>query len=145
MVLSYSAIAKPTADTPKVISMTASKQVFPEAFEALPAPAAEESQELESQPEALAQASSSTIEAPISSEDRKVIQHLILDAGPLLSLTPLRHLATSFHTTPMVLAELRDSKAREHWERLALTGVNVKVESPTAESMAQSGYFVDYS
>ncbi|OWT37647.1 RNA-binding protein NOB1 [Cryptococcus neoformans Bt1] len=137
MVLSYSAIAKPTADTPMVISMAASQQVSPEASEPLPASAPEESQELESPVEALAQASTSTIETPVSGEDRKVIQHLILDAGPLLSLTPLRHLATSFHTTPMVLAELRDPKAREHWERLALTGVNVKVESPTAEAMAQ--------
>lgn len=145
MVLSYSAIAKPTADTPKVISMAASQQVSPEASEPLLASAPEESQELESPVEALAQASTSTIETPVSGEDRKVIQHLILDAGPLLSLTPLRHLATSFHTTAMVLAELRDPKAREHWERLALTGVNVKVESPTAEAMAQGGYIVDYS
>ncbi|KIR69309.1 RNA-binding protein NOB1 [Cryptococcus bacillisporus CA1873] len=137
MVLSYSAIAKPTADTPKVISMATSKQVFSEASEALSARAAEDPQEVESQAEALAQTSTSTAETPVSSEDRKVIQHLILDAGPLLSLTPLRHLATSFHTTPMVLAELRDPKAREHWERLALTGVSVKVEPPTAEAMAQ--------
>lgn len=143
MVLSYSSIAKPTADTPKVISMAMSKQVFPEASEALSAPVAP--QEVESQAKALAQTSTSTTETAVSSEDRKAIQHLILDAGPLLSLTPLRHLATSFHTTPMVLAELRDPKAREHWERLALTGVSVKVEPPTAEAMAQGVCIVDNS
>ncbi|CAK9786095.1 D-site 20S pre-rRNA nuclease [Cutaneotrichosporon oleaginosum] len=64
------------------------------------------------------------------------IQHLILDAGPLLSLTPLRHLAQTFHTTPAVLAELRDPRAREHWERLALQGVDVRVAPPTAEAVA---------
>lgn len=64
-------------------------------------------------------------------------QHLILDAGPLLSLTPLRHLAQNFHTTPMVLAELRDPKAREHWQRLGLAGVNITVEPPRADMMAR--------
>lgn len=65
------------------------------------------------------------------------IKHLILDAGPLLSLTPLRHLSSSFHTTPMVLAELRDPKARQHWEHLKLTGLDVRVEAPSAEAMAK--------
>lgn len=64
-------------------------------------------------------------------------QHLILDAGPLLSLTPLRHLAQNFHTTPMVLAELRDPKAREHWQRLGLSGMNITVEPPRADMMAR--------
>lgn len=70
-----------------------------------------------------------------SSGDKPTIQHLILDAGPLLSLAPLRHLATHFHTTPGVLAELRDPKAREHWERLKLQ-IDVKVEAPRADAMA---------
>jgi len=64
-------------------------------------------------------------------------QHLILDAGPLVSLTPLRHLAHAFHTTPMVVAELRDPKSREHWQRLGLMGVDVKVEMPKPEVMAR--------
>ncbi|GMK59423.1 hypothetical protein CspeluHIS016_0800290 [Cutaneotrichosporon spelunceum] len=64
------------------------------------------------------------------------IQHLVLDAGPLLSLTPLRHLAQTFHTTPAVLAELRDARAREHWERLKLQGVDVRVAPPSAEAVA---------
>lgn len=70
------------------------------------------------------------------SSDDKTIQHLILDAGPLLSLAPLRHLAKSFHTTPGVLAELRDPKAREHWERLKLA-IDIKVEAPSAEAMSK--------
>ena len=72
-----------------------------------------------------------------SSSSKSSINHLILDAGPLLSLAPLRHLATTFHTTPMVLAELRDPRAREHWERLGLSGVDVRVEKPSAEAMAK--------
>ena len=72
-----------------------------------------------------------------SSSHETGVNHLILDAGPLLSLTPLRHLAQTFHTTPLVFAELRDPKAREHWERLGLSGVDVRVEAPSAESMSK--------
>lgn len=70
-----------------------------------------------------------------SSGEKPTIQHLILDAGPLLSLAPLRHLAAQFHTTPGVLAELRDPRAREHWERLKLQ-IDVKVEAPRADAFA---------
>jgi RNA-binding protein NOB1 len=80
-------------------------------------------------------ASTSTAAAGPSSQTG--IQHMILDAGPLLSLTPLRHLATTFHTTPQVLAELRDPKAREHWENLKIQGLDIRVEPPSAESMAK--------
>lgn len=81
-------------------------------------------------------ATSSPVAGP-SSVPETGIKHLILDAGPLLSLTPLRHLASSFHTTPMVLAELRDPKARQHWENLKLQGVDVRVEPPKPEAMAK--------
>lgn len=37
----------------------------------------------------------------------------------------------------MVLAELRDPKAREHWQRLGLAGVNINVEPPRADMMAR--------
>lgn len=74
--------------------------------------------------------------ASSSSGEKPNIKHLILDAGPLLSLAPIRHLATHFHTTPGVLAELRDPKAREHWERLKLA-IDVKVEAPRADAMAK--------
>lgn len=77
--------------------------------------------------------SSTTTPTPSTSN----IQHLILDAGPLLSLTPLRDLAGALHTTPQVLAELRDPRAREHWERMKLQGVDIRVEQPSADAMAK--------
>ncbi|KAF9006590.1 Nin one binding Zn-ribbon like-domain-containing protein [Cyathus striatus] len=66
-------------------------------------------------------------------------RHLILDAGPLLSLSPLRGLAETFVTVPQVLAELKDSRAREHFEKLGLlSGVRVVVKSPDAASLAHT-------
>lgn len=63
---------------------------------------------------------------------------LILDAGPLLSLSPLRGLAETYVTTPQILAELKDKRARQHFERLGLTaGVKVDVQSPNAQSLAR--------
>lgn len=64
-------------------------------------------------------------------------KNLVLDAGPLLSLSPLRGLAETYYTTPQVLAELRDSRAREHFEKLGLlSGVKVAVKSPDATSIS---------
>ncbi|WVQ64369.1 uncharacterized protein L199_002532 [Kwoniella botswanensis] len=138
MVLSYSSIAKPTADTPNIISIASSSSSTPvpssstqveyDGSAALPSSPGPSTTPVPSQPQHPIASSSTT--------SSSTIQHLILDAGPLLSLTPLRHLAGSFHITPMVLAELRDPKAREHWERLGLTGVEVKVENPSSEAMA---------
>ncbi|KAK8844704.1 hypothetical protein IAR55_006553 [Kwoniella newhampshirensis] len=126
MALSYSAIAKPAAGESSIISIATPTPSTPSA-----------------KPEGLPTSGPSTRSLPsapataAASSSNAIIRHLILDAGPLLSLTPLRHLATTFHTTPLVLAELRDPKAREHWERLKLTGVDIKVEHPTPESMAK--------
>jgi hypothetical protein len=62
---------------------------------------------------------------------------LVLDAGPLLSLSPLRGLAETYFTVPQVLAELKDKRAREHFERLGLNaGVHVEVCAPDAASLA---------
>ncbi|KAL7420195.1 20S-pre-rRNA D-site endonuclease nob1 [Cryptotrichosporon argae] len=80
-------------------------------------------------------AASSSTAAPAPAESTHNIKHLILDAGPLLSLAPLRHLAQTFHTTPAVLAELRDPRARAHWDALKLAGVDVVIEQPSAEAM----------
>ncbi|KAG6910950.1 hypothetical protein DXG01_006004 [Tephrocybe rancida] len=64
-------------------------------------------------------------------------KNLVLDAGPLLSLSPLRGLAETYITVPQVLAELKDKRARDHFEQLGLlSGVNVKVQSPDAASLA---------
>ncbi|KAH8830412.1 Nin one binding Zn-ribbon like-domain-containing protein [Flagelloscypha sp. PMI_526] len=75
---------------------------------------------------------------------------LILDAGPLLSLSPLRGLADTYITTPQILGELRDNRAREHFERLGLTaGVKVDVQSPepiyVAKVIQQAKKTGDYS
>ena len=62
---------------------------------------------------------------------------LVLDAGPLLSLSPLRGLAQTYLTVPQVLAELKDNRAREHFERLGLmSGVKVEIRSPDAASLS---------
>jgi len=67
---------------------------------------------------------------------------LILDAGPLLSLSPLRGLASIYYTTPQVLAELKDNRAREHFEKLGLlSGVKVVVKSPDAVSLTNGEFF----
>ncbi|KAF8580592.1 hypothetical protein K439DRAFT_1415242 [Ramaria rubella] len=64
------------------------------------------------------------------------VKTLVLDAGPLLSLTPLRGLAERYVTVPQVLDELKDKRAREHFERLALTaGVQVEVRKPDAAAL----------
>jgi len=66
---------------------------------------------------------------------------LILDAGPLLSLSPLRGLASTYYTTPQVLAELKDNRAREHFEKLGLlSGVKVVVKSPDAVSLNNGAF-----
>ncbi|KAJ9106111.1 hypothetical protein QFC21_001253 [Naganishia friedmannii] len=92
----------------------------------------------ETPPQASPQPSSSTTATPIKT--------LILDAGPLLSLTPLRNLATRYLTTPAVLAELRDVNAREHWERLKLLpDVDVEVREPDALSMTKVMAWAKYT
>ncbi|KNZ77179.1 20S-pre-rRNA D-site endonuclease nob1 [Termitomyces sp. J132] len=66
-------------------------------------------------------------------------KNLVLDAGPLLSLSPLRGLAETFITVPQVLAELKDKRARDHFEQLGLlSGVKVRVQSPDAASLAHT-------
>ncbi|KAG6821516.1 hypothetical protein H0H93_000025 [Arthromyces matolae] len=66
-------------------------------------------------------------------------KNLVLDAGPLLSLSPLRGLAETYITVPQVLSELKDKRARQHFEQLGLlSGVNVRVQSPDAASIAHT-------
>ena len=73
----------------------------------------------------------------MSSLTEAACKYLVLDAGPLLSLSPLRGLAETYVTVPQVLDELKDKRAREHFEQLALiAGVNVKVMSPDAAALA---------
>lgn len=64
-------------------------------------------------------------------------KRLVLDAGPLLSLSPLRGLAETYLTVPQVLAELKDNRAKEHFERLGLmSGVKVEIRSPDPASLS---------
>ncbi|KIY69731.1 hypothetical protein CYLTODRAFT_420415 [Cylindrobasidium torrendii FP15055 ss-10] len=63
-------------------------------------------------------------------------KQLVLDAGPLLSLSPLKGLAESYVTVPQVLEELKDKNAREHLQRLGLNyGIKIEVKTPTAASL----------
>ena len=70
-------------------------------------------------------------------------RNLVLDAGPLLMLSPLRGLAETFITVPQVLEELKDKRAREHFEKLGLlAGVNVRVQSPDPASLAHGAHLL---
>ncbi|KAG8218556.1 Nin one binding Zn-ribbon like-domain-containing protein [Butyriboletus roseoflavus] len=65
-------------------------------------------------------------------------KNLVLDSGPLLSLSPLRGLADTYLTVPQVLDELKDKRAREHFEQLGLsTGVRVSIRNADPGSLAQ--------
>lgn len=65
-------------------------------------------------------------------------KNLVLDSGPLLSLSPLRGLADTYLTVPQVLDELKDKRAREHFEQLGLsTGVRVSIRNPDPGSLTQ--------
>lgn len=130
MSISYSAAAAQTAPTPSKTDQS-STQSTEETVNEPQSPSVPRSQPKSNL------ANISDLVQPEAGPSKPRIKHLILDAGPLLSLTPLRHLAESFYTTPAVLAELRDPKAREHWENLGLSGVDVKVEQPRSEWMAK--------
>ncbi|GJE84353.1 Nin one binding Zn-ribbon like-domain-containing protein [Phanerochaete sordida] len=83
-------------------------------------------------------------------DSKPACKSLVLDAGPLLALSPLRGLAETFYTVPQVLDELKDKRAREHFQKLGLSaGVRIQVQSPDAQSMAHVIQFAkktgDYS
>jgi RNA-binding protein NOB1 len=64
-------------------------------------------------------------------------RNLVLDAGPLLSLSPLRGLAETYLTVPQVFEELKDKRAREHFEKLGLNaGVKIEVKEADKGSLA---------
>jgi RNA-binding protein NOB1 len=70
------------------------------------------------------------------------VRTLVLDAGPLLSLSPLRSLAERYVTAPQVIAELKDVRVREHLERLELSsGVKLEVLDPDVASLAKGMSF----
>ena len=68
--------------------------------------------------------------------DHPPCKNLVLDAGPLLSLSPLRGLAENYFTVPQVLSELKDKRARDHFERLGLTAnIHIEVRAPDSSSL----------
>lgn len=68
---------------------------------------------------------------------------LVLDAGPLLSLSPLRGLAETFYTVPQVLEELKDKNAQQHLQQLGLKyGVKIELKSPSPASLAAGVLYV---
>ncbi|KAF7792878.1 hypothetical protein EIP86_003979 [Pleurotus ostreatoroseus] len=72
-----------------------------------------------------------------STDSKPACKNLVLDAGPLLSLSPLRGLAETYYTVPQVIDELKDKRAREHFEKLGLAaGVRIEVQRPDAQSLA---------
>ena len=74
------------------------------------------------------------------------VDTLVLDAGPLLSLAPLWGLAGRYVTVPQVLGELKDQKAREHFEKLRSTvGVYVEVRDPNSAALAKGGWIIPLS
>lgn len=79
--------------------------------------------------------------SPSSTASTPACKRLVLDAGPLLSLSPLRGLAETYVTVPQALAELKDKRAREHFEKLALvTGVKVEIQAPDAASLSHGAF-----
>src|SRR5882724_9042707 len=72
------------------------------------------------------------------------VKTLVLDSGPLLSLVPLRGLSEHYLTVPQVLDELKDKRAREHFERLALTaGVHIEIRKPDAIALAKGKFAME--
>lgn len=57
---------------------------------------------------------------------------LILDTAPLLKRTPVRDMAEEFFTVPEVIAEIRDSSAREYLSQLPF---NLVVRQPSPEAI----------
>lgn len=60
------------------------------------------------------------------------IKALVLDTGPLLLGSTLREKAESYHTIPAVLAEIRDKKSRDYFDRL---GIDLQLREPAPESV----------
>jgi RNA-binding protein NOB1 len=70
---------------------------------------------------------------------RPSCKHLVLDAGPLLSFSPLRNLAQNYYIVPQVISELKDPRAKQHFESLALNaGIRIQVRDPSPSSIAHS-------
>ncbi|KAL9933186.1 hypothetical protein V8E36_007904 [Tilletia maclaganii] len=75
-------------------------------------------------------AAATTTSAPTAANSPN-IDSLVLDAAPLLTQQSLRGLAKKFYLPPLVLAELKDKRAREHLEFLRTSGqIELEVREP---------------
>ena len=73
------------------------------------------------------------------SSSQPACKNLVLDAGPLLSFSPLRNLAQTYYIAPQVISELKDPRAKQHFESLALNaGIRIQVRDPSPSSIAHS-------
>lgn len=84
----------------------------------------------------MSMASASTAAAPTSYSEEKepIIDALVLDAGPLVTRTSLTGLAKRYYVPASVVAELRDVRAREHFEWLQRT-MNVEIRDAGPEAL----------
>ncbi|EPQ28385.1 uncharacterized protein PFL1_04212 [Pseudozyma flocculosa PF-1] len=84
-----------------------------------------------------ARAPSSSSSTPTPPPPRPRIDTLILDAGALISQTPLANLATHYIMPPAVLAELKDVSARNYLASLQMRNdFDLELVQPSSESMA---------
>lgn len=88
-------------------------------------------------------ASSSTLEPRIES--------LVLDAGPLVTQSPLRGLAKKYYIPPSVVEEMKDKRARDHlvWLQSEAASCEIEIIQPGPEAMVAVTAFAkqtgDYS
>jgi RNA-binding protein NOB1 len=79
------------------------------------------------------------------------IEALVLDAGPLVTQSPLRGLAKKYYIPPSVVEELKDKRARDHlaWLQSEAAGCQVEVIQPGPEAIVAVTAFAkqtgDYS
>jgi len=68
----------------------------------------------------------------MEASNTQCLEHLVVDAGPIIKGERLEKLATNFWTVPEVIAEIRDSKSRQ---RLLTLPYEIKTLEPDAASM----------
>ncbi|CAO1620440.1 unnamed protein product [Parajaminaea phylloscopi] len=90
---------------------------------------------MESEPTGSALPAAASAATSATSEPR--IDQLVLDAGPLLAQLPLRNMSKKFYVPPMVMAELKDKKARDHLDFLKVAGMELEVREAGPEALAQ--------
>jgi RNA-binding protein NOB1 len=74
---------------------------------------------------------------PSSSTLEPRIESLVLDAGPLVTQSPLRGLAKKYYIPYSVVEELKDKRARDHltWLQSEAAGCQVEIIQPGPEAM----------